>query len=342
MTSIAIAGVSGYVGGELARLLVNHPQYPHFTIGALTGSSQVGLPVGKVHGHIPQLADAIITETTVDNLRGHDVVFLALPHGTSAQIAQGLSPETMVIDCGADFRIPDSSLWNTYYEGPHAGSWPYGLPEMPGQREKISQSTRVAIPGCYPTAALLGVLPVVSNAVCAPHITITGISGTSGAGRSSNPQLTSAEVLGSISAYNAGGIHRHLAELRYFLSEAFTAEVSVTFTPVLVPTSRGILAVSTVTTGLSQEQLQKLYSDFYRNELCVRVLDADIAPKTGYVLGSNVAQIAVYKDERTGVATIVSAIDNLTKGTAGAAVQCFNLMQQLPEYMGLPLTGLAP
>src|SRR3981189_907121 len=161
MTSVAVAGASGYAGGEILRLLLGHPAYAdgRLTIGALTAAASVGTTVAEHHPHLIPLAGRVLDATDVDVLTGHDVVFLALPHGHPAALAEQLGPDTVVVDCGADFRLTDSAAWEKFYGCAHAGSWPYGLPELPGARDRLREATRIAVPGCYPTAALLALWP---------------------------------------------------------------------------------------------------------------------------------------------------------------------------------------
>jgi N-acetyl-gamma-glutamyl-phosphate reductase len=256
MTSVAVAGASGYAGGEILRLLLGHPAYAdgRLTIGALTAAASAGTTVAEHHPHLLPLAGRVLDATDVDLLTGHDVVFLALPHGHSAALAEQLRPDTLLIDCGADFRLTDSAAWEKFYGSAHAGSWPYGLPELPGARERLRGATRVAVPGCYPTAALLALWPAIAEELIEPAVTVVAVSGTSGAGRVAKTDLLGAEVIGSARAYNIGGKHRHTPEIAQGLKAVTDHDVTVSFTPVLIPTSRGILATCTArtTTPLSQ------------------------------------------------------------------------------------------
>ena len=237
---VAVAGASGYAGGELLRLLSGHPQVE---IGALTAAASAGTALGAHHPHLVPLAGRTLVETTAETLAGHDVVFLALPHGQSAGIAEQLGEDVTVIDCGADFRLTEAEAWVEFYGGEHAGSWPYGLPELPGQRDKLRGSHRVAVPGCYPTVSTLALLPAVHSGLVDPgQLVVVAVSGTSGAGKAPKPHLLGAEVMGSASAYGVGGVHRHTPEIEQNLTPYAEQPVSVSFTPVLVPMSRGILA----------------------------------------------------------------------------------------------------
>ncbi|MFB4291833.1 N-acetyl-gamma-glutamyl-phosphate reductase [Nonomuraea sp. ATR24] len=337
----AIAGASGYAGGELLRLLLGHPE---LEIGALTAASSAGSALGSHQPHLPQLADRVIQETTADALAGHDVVFLALPHGHSAAVAAQLGPATLVVDCGADHRLADPAAWQEFYGGEHAGTWPYGLPELPGQREALRSTRRVAVPGCYPTSVLLALTPAFAAGLAEPDVVVVAASGTSGAGKSLKPSLLGSEVMGSVSAYSAGGVHRHTPEMEQGLSAAAGAPVRVSFTPTLAPMSRGILATCTAPArpGVTRDSLRAAYETAYKAEPFVHLLPEGAWPATAMTYGANTAALQVALDERAGRVIAVIAIDNLTKGTAGGAIQSANLALGLPEELGLPTTGVAP
>jgi len=344
MTSVAIAGASGYAGGEIVRLLLGHPAYADgsLTIGALTAAASAGSALGEHHPHLLPLSERVIEPTDVDVLSGHDVVFLALPHGHSAEIAERLGPDTVVIDCGADFRLTDAADWRRFYGSEHAGSWPYGLPELPGCRDRLRGATRIAVPGCYPTAALLALLPAVAADLVEPVVTVVAVSGTSGAGRAAKVDLLAAEVIGSARAYNIAGVHRHTPEIAQGLRAVTDKPVTVSFTPVLIPTTRGILATCTARTSSSLAEVREAYEKAYAAEPFVYLLPEGRLPQTGSVIGSNAAQLAVAVDADAGVLVVVCAIDNLVKGTAGAAVQSMNLALGWPEGQGLSTVGVAP
>ncbi|MGK5641930.1 N-acetyl-gamma-glutamyl-phosphate reductase, partial [Streptomyces sp. URMC 126] len=239
MVRIAVAGASGYAGGELLRLLLGHP---HVEIGALTADSNAGRTVGEVQPHLAPLAGRVLEKTSAETLAGHDVVFLALPHGASAALAGELDPETLVVDCGADFRLRDAREWERFYGSPHAGVWPYGLPELPGGRAGLAGARRVAVPGCYPTAVSLALWPVFAAGLVEPEAVVVAASGTSGAGKAAKPHLLGSEVMGSMSPYGVGGGHRHTPEIAQNLAAVAGEAVRVSFTPVLAPMPRGILA----------------------------------------------------------------------------------------------------
>jgi N-acetyl-gamma-glutamyl-phosphate reductase len=344
MVSVALAGASGYAGGEILRLLLGHPAYAdgRLSIGALTAAASAGTALGEHHPHLLPLAGRVLEATELDVLAGHDVVFLALPHGHSAALAEQLGPDTLVIDCGADFRLTDPAAWERFYGSAHAGSWPYGLPELPGGREALRGTRRVAVPGCYPTAALLALLPAVAEGLVEPAVTIVAVSGTSGAGRAAKVDLLGSEVIGSARAYNIAGAHRHTPEIAQGLRAVTTKDVTVSFTPVLIPTSRGILATCTARTTTPVSQLRAAYEKAYDAEPFIHLLPEGQLPRTGSVIGSNAAQLQVAVDEDAGVFVAVCAIDNLVKGTGGAAVQSMNLALGWPEIEGLSIVGVAP
>ena len=344
VTSVAVAGASGYAGGEILRLLLGHPRYDDgsLSIGALTAATSTGTALGEHHPHLLPLSQRVLEPTEADVLAGHDVVFLALPHGHSAEIAEKLGSDTVVIDCGADFRLTDPADWQRYYGSEHGGSWPYGLPELPGGRDRLRGANRIAVPGCYPSAALLALVPAVAADLVEPAVTVVAVSGTSGAGRAAKVDLLASEVIGSARAYNIGGVHRHTPEIAQGLRAVTDRPVTVSFTPVLIPTARGILATCTARTSASLSDVRAAYEKAYAGEPFVHLLPDGQLPRTGSVIGSNVAQLAVAVDGDAGVLVAVCAIDNLVKGTAGAAVQSMNLALDWPESQGLSVVGVAP
>jgi N-acetyl-gamma-glutamyl-phosphate reductase len=341
---VAVAGASGYAGGEILRLLLGHPAYAdgRLTIGSVTAAASAGSTLGEHHPHLMPLAQRVVEPTELAVLSGHDVVFLALPHGHSAALAEQLSPETLIIDCGADFRLNDAAAWERFYGSPHAGSWPYGLPELPGTRERLRGARRIAVPGCYPTAALLALLPAVAEDLVEPAVTVVAVSGTSGAGRAAKADLLGSEVIGSARAYNIAGAHRHTPEIAQGLRAVTDRDVTVSFTPVLIPTSRGILATCTARTRSPLSQLRAAYEKAYDAEPFIYLMPEGQLPRTGSVIGSNAAQVAVAVDEAAETFVAIAAIDNLVKGTGGAAVQSMNLALGWPETEGLSMVGVAP
>ncbi|MEV1244664.1 N-acetyl-gamma-glutamyl-phosphate reductase [Nonomuraea sp. NPDC050022] len=337
----AIAGASGYAGGELLRLLLGHPE---LEIGTLTAAASAGSALGAHQPHLPQLADRIIEDTTPETLAGHEVVFLALPHGHSAAVAAQLPESTIVVDCGADHRLADPAAWQEFYGGEHAGTWPYGLPELPGQREVLKDAKRIAVPGCYPTSVILALLPAFAAGLAEPDVVVVAASGTSGAGKSLKPSLLGSEVMGSVSAYGVGGVHRHTPEMEQALGAVAGTPVRVSFTPTLAPMSRGILATCSAPAapGLTKAAVREAYENALAKEPFVNLLPEGTWPATAMTYGANTAALQVTLDERAGRVVAVIAIDNLTKGTAGGAIQSVNLALGLPEELGLPLTGVAP
>ncbi|MFJ3902610.1 N-acetyl-gamma-glutamyl-phosphate reductase [Streptomyces sp. NPDC090025] len=337
----AVAGASGYAGGELLRLLLAHPQVE---IGALTGHSNAGQRLGGLQPHLLPLADRVLTETTADALAGHDVVFLALPHGQSAAVAEQLGPDTLVVDMGADFRLADPADWETFYGSPHAGTWPYGLPELPGARAALEGSKRIAVPGCYPTAVSLALFPAYAEGLAEPEAVIVAASGTSGAGKAAKPHLLGSEVMGNMTPYGVGGGHRHTPEMIQNLSAAAGERVAVSFTPTLAPMPRGILATCSAAArpGVTADTLRTAYAKAFADEPFVHLLPEGQWPATASVYGSNAVQIQVAHDPSTNRIIAISAIDNLTKGTAGGAVQSMNIALGFAEETGLSTIGVAP
>jgi N-acetyl-gamma-glutamyl-phosphate reductase len=346
--SAAVSGASGYAGGEVLRILAGHPQ---IEIGAVGAHSNAGQRLGELQPHLHSLADRVLVDTTVENLADHDVVFLALPHGASAAIAAQLPPETVVIDAGADHRLDSAEEWDQFYGSAHAGTWPYGLPELivdtegGRQREQLRGATRIAVPGCYPTSALLALGPGFAAGLLEPQdVVIVAASGASGAGRAVKPHLLGAEVMGSMSPYGVGGAHRHTPEIEQGLSRAAGERVGISFTPTLAPMPRGILTTATarVAEGVSAAELREAWESAYATEQFVTVLPEGQWPATKSVAGSNHAQLQLALDRRAGRVVVTCVIDNLVKGTAGGAVQSMNLALGLPEDTGLNLQGVAP
>ncbi|NDL57360.1 N-acetyl-gamma-glutamyl-phosphate reductase [Phytoactinopolyspora mesophila] len=347
VTTVAVAGASGYAGGELLRLLSNHPE---FEVGAVTAHSSAGDKLGRHHPNLIGLAGRTLQPTTPDVLDGHDAVALALPHGASAEIAAAMSENTLVVDCGADHRLTDPDAWKQFYGTEHAGSWPYGLPELvhadgSKQRERLANARRIAVPGCNVTAVTLAMAPGLAAGVIAPtDIVAVLANGPSGAGKSLKTQLLASEILGAASPYAVGGGHRHIPEIEQNLALAAGAPISLSFTPTLVPMSRGILATVTakLNNGVTSSDARSAWGKAYADEPFVHLLPEGQWPTTAATVGANTAHIQVTVDERAGRLVAVAAIDNLTKGTAGAAVQCMNLALGRPETLGLPTTGVAP
>ncbi|MFD6288099.1 N-acetyl-gamma-glutamyl-phosphate reductase [Streptomyces sp. NPDC060205] len=337
----AVAGASGYAGGELLRLLLVHPE---IEIGALTGNSNAGQRLGALQPHLLPLADRVLQETTAEVLAGHDVVFLALPHGQSAAVAEQLGPDVLVVDMGADFRLKDAADWERFYGSPHAGTWPYGLPELPGARAALEGSRRIAVPGCYPTAVTLALVPAYTAGLAENEAVVVAASGTSGAGKSPKTHLLGSEVMGSMSPYGVGGGHRHTPEMIQNLGAVADGPVTVSFTPTLAPMSRGILATCSARAkpGVTAESVRAAYEKAYADEPFVHLLPEGQWPATASVHGSNAVQVQVAYDAAAGRIIAISAIDNLTKGTAGGALQSMNIALGLDEATGLSTIGVAP
>lgn len=346
---VAVAGATGYAGGEILRLLLNHPKFHsgELEIGALTAASSAGQKVAELMPHLPQLADRIIEPTDMEHLAGHQVVFLGLPHGHSAKIAAELGDSAIVIDCAADHRLKSAAAWEHYYGSEHAGHWPYGIPELPGHREELAKSNRVAVPGCFPTGATLALYPAMAAGIIAPEVVITSITGVSGAGKKASVPMLGSETMGSLKAYNTAGKHRHTPEIAQNLAEALHTQqehIKVSFTPVLAPLSRGILTTASadLEKAITEEEVRGIYEKFCENEPFLQLLEAGQQPQTQNVVGANTCHIQVEVDEGAGRLLVTSAIDNLTKGTGGAAVQCMNITLGWPETDGLPLAAVAP
>jgi N-acetyl-gamma-glutamyl-phosphate reductase len=337
----AVVGASGYAGGELVRLLAGHPVLRPV---ALTAGRQAGQPLSQVHQQLVSLGDLPLLATDPDQLPEVDLVFVALPPGESAPFVDALAADQRVVDLGADFRLADAGAWQRYYGAvPHAGSWPYGLPELPGARAQLAGSSRVANPGCYATAVAVSLVPLVGP-LGATEVVVVAASGASGAGRTSTTGLLGAELMGSAAAYKVGGIHQHTPEMEQTLSGFTDRPVTVSFTPVLAPMARGILATSSFAApaGTTTESVRGLLADAYADEQFVHVLPEGGWPRTGDVLGSNAALLQAAVDDHAGRVVVVCALDNLGKGAAGQAVQNANLMLGLPEDAGLCAIGVAP
>jgi N-acetyl-gamma-glutamyl-phosphate reductase len=339
--TVGVTGATGYAGGEVCRLLAGHP---NLRLAGVHANSSAGRRLGELQPHLLPFAEMVVQPSDAADLDGYDVVVLALPHGESAAIAAQLPADTLVIDCGADHRLNDPAAWARWYGGEHAGSWPYGLPELPGQREKLADARRIAVPGCYPTSVTLAMAPALAAGLIEPDVVVVAASGTSGAGKSAKPHLLGSEVMGSVSAYGVGGVHRHTPEMIQNLSQAAGAPVGVSFTPTLVPMSRGILATCSakLAPGVGTDTARAAYAKAYADEPFVHLLPEGQWPTTAQVLGANTVALQVAVDADAGRLVVIAAVDNLTKGTGGAALQCANLALGLPETTGLPLVGVAP
>jgi N-acetyl-gamma-glutamyl-phosphate reductase len=314
-------------------------------IGALIAGGNAGRTVAELHPNLTALGDGLaLLDVAAPELLECELVFLALPHGTAGAVVDRLAPDTLIVDIGADYRLQDAADWDRWYSGAHPGGWTYGLPELPGARPSIAGSTRVANPGCYATAISLGLAPLLAAGVVAPDdLVVVAGSGTSGAGRSAQTHLLATEVLGDLSPYKVGGTHRHIGEVRQSLAAVAGTPVSLSFTPMLVPMPRGILATCTgrLRDGVSEADLRAAFA-VYDDEPFVTLLPEGRLPRTSATAGSNSAHLQVTADVDPGRAVVTVAIDNLGKGAAGQALQNANLMLGLPETTGLPVIGIAP
>lgn len=354
--SVAVAGASGYAGGELLRLLAAHPE---FEVRTVTGHSSAGQPLISSQPHLRSLRHLTLQETTPENLDGHDIVFFALPHGASGALTAQLTDVRLAIDCGADHRLIDPADWAAFYGGEHHEAWSYGVPELivaeraadgapvwTRQREHLAGATRIAAPGCNASTVALSLAPGVAAGVIEADDIVTVLAvGPSGAGKAAKTHLLGAELMGSANPYAVGGSHRHIPEIRQALRGAgATTEPAISFTPVLVPMSRGILATSTarLAAGVTAAEVRAAWEDAYAAEPFVQLLPEGEFPRTADTLGANTCLIGIAIDEAVGRVVVVAALDNLAKGTAGAAIQSANIALGLPETTGLSVNGVAP
>ncbi|MBC7442970.1 MAG: N-acetyl-gamma-glutamyl-phosphate reductase [Ramlibacter sp.] len=344
--SVAVAGASGYAGGELLRLLAGHPE---FEVRTVTAHSNAGQRLIDVQPHLRSLSHLALADTTPETPAAHDVVFLALPHGASGALTAHLPAETLVVDCGADHRLESESDWAAFYGGDYYGAWTYGVPELAvaggTQRSRLRGSRRIAAPGCNASTVALALAPGIRAGVIEPEDIVAVIAvGPSGAGKSLKLPNLASEVLGSATPYAVGGVHRHIPEIQQSLRWAGAANPTISFTPVIVPMSRGILCTATarLVPGTSVAAVRAAWEQAYANEPFVHVLPEGRFPRTSDVLGANTALIGLAVDEAAGRVVTITAVDNLVKGTAGAAIQSANLSLGLPETTGLSTNGVAP
>lgn len=394
----AVAGASGYAGGEVLRLLAGHPQIEVVTV---TAHSQAGKTLGEVHPHLLSLAHLELQDTAVESLSGHDIVVLALPHGHSGQLAVQLEEageNAVIVDCGADHRLESPQAWEQFYGGDYHPAWMYGVPELPlgeiqlsggaqegiaageaatvdtptatndtiagsqqndaqntvaqipKQRELLPGAKRIAAPGCNASTVALSLAPAVAAGLVETDDLVSVLAvGPSGAGKSLKPHLLAAERLGSALPYSVGGTHRHIPEIIQSLRKTTgnrqpVESFALSFTPVLVPMARGILATTTATVkpGVSEDDLRSAYAVAYGAEPFVHVLPAGQWPDTSSTLGANTLLLGLTLDEAARRLTVIGSLDNLVKGTAGAVVQSLNLALGLPETTGLTVNGVAP
>lgn len=343
---VAVAGASGYAGGELLRILASHPD---FQVRTVTAHSNAGQSLALHQPHLRSLAHLTLGATTAENLAGHDAVFLALPHGASGEISAALDPNTLVVDCGADHRLRNRDDWDAFYGGDYVEAWSYGVPELPTTtgklREQLVGTKRIAAPGCNASSVSLAIAPGIAAGLIEEHDLGAVLAvGPSGAGKSLKPQYLAAEILGSANPYAVGGSHRHVPEIKQNLRLAGATDPTISFTPVIVPMARGILATVTarVVPGATSVQLREAWQAAYDGEQFVQLLPDGQLPRTADTLGANTALIGLALDEAVGRVVVVLAMDNLVKGTAGAAVQSANIALGLPEGAGLTTNGVAP
>jgi N-acetyl-gamma-glutamyl-phosphate reductase len=360
---VAVSGASGYAGGELLRLLAAHPDV---VIRTVTAHSNAGQPLVAHQPHLRSLAHLTLQETTPETLAGHDIVFLALPHGQSGQYTDALADTPLVIDCGADHRLESVSAWDHFYGGDFHEAWTYGVPELPvdggTQRDRIVGATRIAAPGCNASTVSLSLAPGVAAGVIDPSDIVAVLAvGPSGAGKSLKTNLLASEILGSANPYAVGGTHRHIPEIRQALAAARDAGaatgttmedatdtadegIRISFTPVIVPMARGILATSSapIAPGATDADIRGAWEAAYGNETFVQLLPEGDFPRTADVLGANTALMGLAIDRAANRVVVVTALDNLVKGTAGAAIQSMNIALGLPEATGLTVNGVAP
>ena len=366
--SVAVSGASGYAGGEILRLLAAHPD---IEIRTVTAHANAGQPLIDHQPHLRSLAHLTLQPTTPEALAGHDIVFLALPHGQSGQYTDALGDVPLVIDAGADHRLTSPEAWDAFYGGTFHEPWVYGVPELPvgggTQRANLVGATRIAAPGCNASTVSLSLAPGVAAGVIDPSDIVAVLAvGPSGAGKSLKQNLLASEILGSANPYAVGGTHRHIPEIQQALRGAAPStgsgtgdgsgtgegsgtgagpvDVRVSFTPVLVPMARGILATSSapVAPGATDAQIRGAWEQAYGDEMFVQLLPEGRFPRTADVLGANTALMGLAIDRAANRVVVVTAVDNLVKGTAGAAIQSMNIAHGLPEATGLTVNGVAP
>ena len=347
MIKVAVIGGSGYTGAELLRLLSQHPRVK---LTAVTSEQSTGKGVGQVYPSLQHRVSLVYEALDVTGLSSKaDFFFVALPSGSAMDpVAQWVEKGKKVVDLSADYRLRDAQQYQTWYHQSHRhpsllGRAVYGLPEV--YREQIRKAHLVANPGCYPVTVILALLPLLKKGLIdlSRPVIVDAKSGVSGAGRSPALAYHFPEIQEGLMAYGLGG-HRHVPEMEQELSGVAGKAVKLTFTPHLVPMNRGILSTIYLSLHSSRETqaLIDLYRDFYKTEPFVRVLDKGLSPNPHHVRGSNLCQIGLSVDPRTGITVLISAIDNLVKGAAGQAIQNMNLMLGFEENLGLESAGLFP
>jgi N-acetyl-gamma-glutamyl-phosphate reductase len=341
---VAVFGATGYAGIELLRILLNHPKV---RLTVLTSQQFAGKRIEEIYPSLSGKLDLVLQEARVDSLATRfDLAFTSLPHGASMEIVNALvRSDKQVIDLSADFRLHDPRVYEEWYRAHEApellGQAVYGLTEL--HRRELPKARLVAVPGCYPTGAVLGLAPLFAANVVQGTVLIDAKSGVTGAGRSNAVELSFSEVNENFKAYNVG-VHRHTPEIEQELSQIARRSVTVFLAPHLVPMSRGILSTMYVELKrpLGEEKLRKIYEDFYHGDPFVRMLPSGCFPQTKEVRGSNDCAIGFRYDSRVGRLVVITTIDNLVKGAAGQAVQNMNLMYGWSEDEGLRGTALVP
>ncbi|AFZ58114.1 N-acetyl-gamma-glutamyl-phosphate reductase [Anabaena cylindrica FACHB-243] len=344
---VGIVGASGYGGVQLVRLLMDHPEVELVYLG---GESSAGKSFADLYPHFGNIVDLKIEAVDPEIIASRcEVVFLSLPNGLACEIApQLIEKGCKVLDLSADYRFSDLTTYTNWYgtqrsDRTVAATAVYGLPEL--YRDRIAEAQLIGCPGCYPTASLLALSPLLKQGLIVPETAIIDAkSGTSGGGRQAKVNLLLAEADNSLGAYNVGR-HRHTPEIEQICSDLAGHEVTVQFTPHLIPMVRGILATvyaSLRDPGLVRDDLITIYTAFYRNSPWVKICNSGTYPQTKWACGSNVCYIGIEVDPRTGRVIVMSAIDNLIKGQAGQAIQCMNLMLGWDETLGLPKVGFYP
>jgi N-acetyl-gamma-glutamyl-phosphate reductase len=334
---IGVVGASGYAGGELLRLLSVHP---NFKIAFVSAHSNAGELITSLHPHLTQFQGQSFSAVSIGDLNKCDLVFTALPHGESAKLISQLDEQVKIVDLGADYRLTDKAQWEKYYGGSYAGSWTYGLPELTNH-DLIAKSRQVSNPGCYATAIALSIAPAI-NQVDSEDIVVVAASGTTGAGRTAKVNLIGSEVMNNLTSYKFGGVHQHTPEIEQVLNSISNKSVKISFTPMLAPMPRGILATVTgkLKDSTTSTKIREVYQDFYSQSKFVKFLPEGQMPMTNSVLGTNNVSMQIALDSHVNRIVISTAIDNLGKGAAGQAIQNANLMFNLAEEVGLQLTGV--
>ena len=342
---VSVIGATGYAGAELLRLLHNHPKVE---IVYITSESQTGIGIDEVYGHFRKIYnDKLISMQEIEKIaKASDVVFIGLPHGHAMAVGKKLEQyNTKIIDLGADYRFTNTDIYEKWYKVEHThkeAEAVYGLTEL--NRDKVKNAKIVGNAGCYTSASILALAPLVkADLIDTSTIVIDAKSGVSGAGRGTNLNTHFAEMYDNLKAYNVGG-HRHTPEIEQALSEIAGEDIVLSFTPHLIPMSRGILSscYAKLKSSVTAEQVDKAFADMYSDEYFIRLLGRGAYPATKNTRGSNFCDLGWHIDERVGRVIVLSAIDNLVKGAAGQAIQNFNVMFNLDEKIGLDNAPVYP